>query len=122
MPTYIVLVPEHDEAAWRAASEEERQLVYDSDGAFAALLAARGGKVTGGAELANSRQARTLRHTGDDTMSVTEGPYAETVEQLSGFYLVECPDRDTLIGCLQPMVSAHGTVEVRPVVTGGGDA
>lgn len=114
MATYIVLVPD-DEAAWEAASPEDRQAVYDSDAAFVALLQARGGRVTGGAELGASAQARTLRRTGEGTVQVSDGPYAETVEQLSGFYLVECADLDTLVECLRPMALAHGTVEVRPV-------
>ena len=45
---------------------------------------------------------------------VTDGPYAETVEQLGGFYLVELPDLDAAVEAARLLPSAY-TIEVRPV-------
>ena len=46
---------------------------------------------------------------------VTQGPYAETVEQLSGFFMVTCDDYDALVEAAQVLVRAHPVVEIRPV-------
>ena len=59
------------------------------------------------------RGARTLGP-GDDRV-VTDGPYAETVEQLGGFYLVDLPDLDAAVGAARLLPSAY-TIEVRPVL------
>ena len=56
---------------------------------FARALEARGHTVTGGSELAHSREATVLRTDAEGNHTVTEGPYAETVEQLTGFYIVK---------------------------------
>ena len=48
----------------------------------------RAGKITGGAELATQRRAHVVRRGPNGTALVTDGPYAESAEQLSGFYLV----------------------------------
>ena len=44
-----------------------------------------------------------------------DGPYAETVEQLSGFYLVTCDDHDALVEAAKVLTRAHPVVEIRPV-------
>jgi hypothetical protein len=46
---------------------------------------------------------------------VTEGPFAESVEQLSGFFLVTCDDYDALVEAAEVLVRAHPVVEIRPV-------
>ena len=46
---------------------------------------------------------------------VTEGPFAETVEQLSGFFIVTCHDYDALVEAAEVLVRAHPVVEIRPV-------
>lgn len=52
----------------------------------------------------------------DGAVLVTDGPFAETHEQLAGYYLVEAPDLDRAIEIARQIPSArHGTVEVRPV-------
>ena len=43
------------------------------------------------------------------------GPYAETVEQLSGFFLVMCDDHDALVEAAQVLTRAQPVVEIRPV-------
>ncbi len=117
MPTtYAVLLP-GDEDAWAASSDEDRAAVYARHQEFAKTLADRGHRVTGGAELTHSRAARQVRRV-DGEVVVTEGPYAETVEQLTGFYVVESDDLDDLLACCGVLADAEGAVEVRAAVPG----
>ena len=53
--------------------------------------------MTGGAELTHSKHRAHVRRFASTSVTVTDGPYAETVEQLSGFYLVESDDLDDLV-------------------------
>ena len=48
-------------------------------------------------------------------MLVTEGPFAESVEQLSGFFIVTCDEYDALVEAAQVLTRAHPVVEIRPV-------
>ena len=73
----------------------------------------------GGAELVPSRETRQVRGRLDE-VSVTDGPFAETTEQLTGFYLVRTADLDDLLGLCGLLGSdeADGVpVEVRAVVS-----
>ena len=110
--TYVILLP-GDEAAWEAASEDERRAVYAAHQEFSDALEARGHKITGGLELAPSRTARTLRTAADGTMTVTDGPYAEAAEQLSGYYVVESTDLDDLVEVCRILGRGEGAIEVR---------
>jgi hypothetical protein len=113
MTQYVILLP-GDEAAWEKATEAERTAVYDKHRRFAELLHERGHTILGGAELTHSRQALVVR--GDlDAVSVSEGPYAETVEQLTGFYEVESDDLDDLLKVCG-LLADGGVVEVRATV------
>ena len=120
MTEYIVLIPDN-EARWADADAEEKQRVYGLHRECADALAARGHKVTGGAELVPSPQARTVRR--DATgLQVTQGPYAESVEQLSGFYVLESDDFDDLVQCAGILVDGDSAIEVRACVDlSGGD-
>ena len=120
MTDYIVLIPDN-EATWAEADEAERQRVYGKHQEFARALAERGHRVTAGAELAPSAQARTVRRDGDG-LRVTEGPYAESVEQLSGFYLVESDDLDDLLACVGILAEGEAGLEVRACVDSSGGA
>lgn len=115
MTEYVVIFPADNEAEWEAGSEVDHQATYDTDVEFVQLLKARGGSVTGGAGLAHSSKARTIKRGPSSTAIVTEGPFAETVEQLSGFYIVTCDDYDALVDAAQVLTRAHPVVEIRPV-------
>ena len=53
----------------------------------------------------------------DGKTNITDGPFAETKEQLGGYYLLECKDLDEAIHWAAKIPSArYGTIEVRPVV------
>ena len=116
---FLVLMAEEDHfLRWDRSTDAERQAVFDCFRAFTDAVRERG-SVLGGEALASAAEARTLRPgpgpgPGSDR-SVTEGPYAETVEQTGGFYLVELPDRDTAVE-LARLLPATYTVEVRPVI------
>jgi len=114
MTEYVVLLP-GDEAAWEATSAEGKAATYARHGEFAEALAARGHKVTGGAELTHSAQAKQVRLV-DGAVEVTDGPYAETVEQLTGFYVVESDDLDDLLEVCGILADAEGAIEVRACV------
>jgi hypothetical protein len=108
--TYAVLLP-GDEKVWADASTEERARVYGLHGEFTRLLEMRGHKLVGGAELSHSSQAKVLRGTLDQ-VTVTDGPYAETVEQLTGFYLVQTDDLEDLLN-LCGLLSEGDPIELR---------
>ena len=114
MPEYVVMFPADNEAEQETRTDAERQATFDTDFEFGQLLAARGGAVTGGAGLTHSSKARTIKR-GAERPLVTEGPFAESVEQLSGFFIVTCDDYDALVEAARGLTRAHPVVEIRPV-------
>ncbi len=115
MTDYVILFPADDEAEWQAGTEADHQVTFETDAEFRRLLEARGGAITGGAGLTHSSTARTITRGPASKALVTEGPYAETVEQLSGFFLVTCADHDALVEAAQVLVRSHPVVEIRAV-------
>jgi hypothetical protein len=74
------------------------------------------GLMQGGEALQPTSTATTVRVRNDETLS-TDGPYAETKEQLGGFYLVDCKDLDEAIETAAKIPGARdGSIEVRPVM------
>ncbi len=109
---YLVLMAEEDTwDRWNAASEADRDRMMGQLDAFAKAVVERGTMLAGEA-LQRPQEARTLRP--GDGRPVTEGPYAETVEQLGGFYLVDLADLDTAVELARLLPEAW-TVEVRPI-------
>jgi len=115
MSRYVVMFPADNETEWEAGTEADHQAVYDTDVEFSRLLEARGGAVTGGAEISHSNRARTIRRGPDGNVLVTDGPYLESAEQLSGFFFVTCEEYDALVEAAQVLARAHPVVEIRPV-------
>ena len=109
---YLVLMAA-EEGGWDTATPEERQRVMDAHDAFHKAVAERATMVAGEA-LAESAAGRTLRHV-DGQPVVTEGPYAEGVEQLGGFYLLEADSLDLVLDLCRQLPSSYA-VEVRPVI------
>ena len=112
MTEYIVLIP-GNEAEWAKADEAERARVYGKHQEFAKALAERGHQVTGGAELAESGEARTVARDAAGALKVTDGPYAETVEQLTGYYTVQTENLDDLLECVGILADGESKLEVR---------
>ncbi|MCW2882591.1 MAG: transcription initiation protein [Sphaerisporangium sp.] len=77
----------------------------------------RGGNALG--QTSTATVVRVLGARGGEVV-VSDGPYAETKEVLSGFYLLECADLDEAIAIASTIPAAwHGAVEVRPVLQMG---
>ena len=73
------------------------------------------GVLQGGERLRPTTDATTVRVSGGEVL-VSDGPFAETKEQMGGFYLVDCKDLDEAIEIASKLPAAqHGTVEVRPI-------
>jgi hypothetical protein len=113
MTSYVVLLP-GDEAAWEATPPEQKQEMYAVHAEFAKRLAERGHKQVGGAELTHSRDARVLRTDASGAQTVTQGPYAEAAEQLTGFYVIDSDNLDDLIECCKILGRGEGVIEIRP--------
>lgn len=118
MAEYVILLPGNEDQ-WEAATEERRRAEYDRHNEFAKLLEERGHRIVGGHELTHSRTARVVRG-GLDDVTVTEGPYAETVEQLTGFYVVDTDDPEGLYQVCGILAGDTG-VEIRSTVDHSGD-
>jgi hypothetical protein len=72
------------------------------------------GHWVGGASLAPSATATSVAKSGD-TVKVTDGPFAETKEQIGGFYLIEAADLDEAIRLAQLMPMDDVVFEIRPI-------
>jgi hypothetical protein len=97
---------------WDATSEEERARFFHDYNAFADAVRQRGTILAGDA-LDRPGRARTVQ-TGEER-AVTEGPFAEAVEQIGGFYLIDVPDLDTAVS-LARLLPREYLVEVRPTL------
>jgi len=114
---YMLLIHD-DEKAWGKLSEAERGKIYAEYGQFGQSVRASGNYLAG-AQLQPTTMATSVR-VRDGKRLVTDGPFAETREQLGGYYLVEAKDLDEAIGIAARIPSAKvGTIEVRPVVEMG---
>jgi hypothetical protein len=108
----LVLLAEQ-EARWAEASPEVRQEVMDAHTAFHEAVAERATMLAGEA-LAGTTEARTLRHV-DGAPLVTEGPFAETAEQLGGFYLLDAESMDVVLELCRLLPKGYA-IEARPVI------
>jgi hypothetical protein len=104
-----------DESDWNDATPEQVGAImaaYDEFGRKAEAA----GVMLGGEGLQPTSTATTVRVRDGDTLT-TDGPFAETREQLGGYYLIECKDLDEAIGWAAQIPGAQdGSVEVRPVM------
>ena len=99
------------EGAWDALSDEEKKAVY---GEYRAFSEAAGDKLVDGAETAASSAATTVR-VRDGQTSVSDGPFAETREQLGGFFVFDCDSLDEALALAKRIPGLdRGAVEVRP--------
>ena len=111
---YLLLIY-GDESGMDSASPEHMQQVLDEYWAYDDFLAKRGGRLAGEA-LRPTATATTVRNEGDQVLT-TNGPYAETKEQLGGVYLLEANDLDEAIELAAACPGAkYGTIEVRPIM------
>lgn len=97
-----------DQKKWEDVSESERNALMDECFAYDDVLRDNG-HFAGGEALQNARDAVTLRY-GNGKVSVTDGPYAETKEQLGGILVLEARDLNHAI----QLMSKHPGVRVGP--------
>ena len=118
--TYVYIIHEAD---WNSdqwlpdapkpedAAEQDPEMGFPQHKAFQAAVAALGARITGGQALQNTRHGGTVRPGGKDRLVedavYTDGPFTDTAEVITGFYLVETDDEDTArrIAALVPTTS-----------------
>jgi hypothetical protein len=104
-----------DEAARENSSPEEMQAMSQAYGELTQDMEQKGALVAG--EGLYPTQTATTVRVRDSERSVTDGPFAETKEQLGGFYVLDCKDLDEAIGWAARIPGAQqGSVEIRPVM------
>jgi hypothetical protein len=111
---YLLLIY-GNEAQMKAQTEAEQKAVLNEFTEFTNSIA-QSGHLRGGNELNVTSTAKTvcLR---DKMKLVTDGPFAETKEQLGGYYLVEAKNLDEAISIAARIPSARwGSIEVRPII------
>ena len=105
----------HDEAANAQMSEAEQAAEYEAYMAFGEE--ARRREAMAGGEALHPTTAATTVRVRDGQVLTTDGPFAETKEQLGGFYLLDCDNLDEAIELAAKIPGAAiGSVEIRPVV------
>jgi hypothetical protein len=103
-----------NEAAMQSASKQAVEQMHAAYGAYTGALQ-EAGVIRGGERLRPSSAASTVRVAGGKTQ-VLDGPYAETKEQLGGYYLIDVPDLDQALSwAARCPGAAHGVIEVRPI-------
>jgi hypothetical protein len=111
---YLLMIY-RNEAEIGAMNAAERQKVMADYGAFTQSII-QSGNFKAGDGLQPTTTATTVRVRDGKTLT-TDGPFAETREQLGGYYLVEAKDLDTALGIAARIPCAtRGSIEVRPVM------
>ena len=111
---YLLLIY-RNEADLGKMNPADRQQMMTDYGAFTQSIV-QSGHFKAGDGLQPTTTATTVR-VRDGKMLTTDGPFAETREQLGGYYLVEAKDLDTALGIAARIPGARiGSIEVRPVM------
>ena len=110
---YLLLI-HADERVWPAMSDDERRRIVEEYAAVTDAMHERGAYV-GSNRLAPTSTASTVRvRDGEDV--VTDGPFAETKEQLGGYFLIDVESLDEALEWAARLPTARrGSVEVRPI-------
>jgi hypothetical protein len=114
---YLLLLP-GPEAEWEALPDSEKELGMANHQRFHEQLAARGHRVVTAGPLEPSAQAISMRNTSRGTAQVTQGPFAETAEQIVGFYLLETEDSADLVDVVRAFAEGGDHVELRRLASG----
>ena len=110
---YLLLIY-GNEAAMQATPKADMERMLAAYGAYTEALS-KAGALTDGNRLQRSSAATTVRVSNGKT-NVLDGPYAESKEQLGGYYLIDVPDLDAALSWAARCPGAsHGTIEVRPI-------
>ena len=103
-----------DESKWVDMSETDRNSFVDQCFAYDDELREKG-HFRGGEALASARDAMTVRYV-NSKLSITDGPFAETKEQLGGIMILEAEDLNHAVQLMSkhPSIRMGGTFEIRP--------
>jgi hypothetical protein len=103
-----------NEQAMMGLSKETMEQAMSAYGAYGEALK-KAGVIAGSNRLRPTKSASTVR-VFDGKTEVLDGPYAETKEQLGGYFLIDVPDLDAALSwAARCPGAAHGAVEVRPI-------
>lgn len=103
------------EGEWANQTPEEQEVEMGAWNEYTKWLADQGW-MRGGEALVASQEATTVRVRDGRTLT-TDGPFAETKEQLGGYYLIECDNLDQAIEAATKIPSiARGSLEIRPIL------
>ncbi len=112
---YLLLIY-NNEAETAKLGEAQMGAMYKEFGAFTASIQ-QSGNYKAGQQLQAVTNATTVR-VRDGKRTVTDGPFAETREQLGGFYWIQAKDLDEALAMAERIPSARwGSIEVRPLVS-----
>lgn len=105
-----------DEKLWAKLPDSQRDKIMDEYGELVHELK-RSGRLLASAQLDQRASAVTIREKNGKPV-ILDGPFAETKEQLGGYHLIECKDRDEAISFAMriPTLAAGGSIEVRPIL------
>lgn len=110
---YLLLI-HSDEKAMQAATPEETGSILAAYGAYMKAMGDAGVN-KGGQRLRPTSTATTVR-VQNGKAQVLNGPYAETREQLGGYFIIDAPDHDSAISWAARCPGAqYGAIEVRPI-------
>lgn len=110
---YLLMIYSN-EAGMQSAGKAETEQMLAAYGAYSEAMR-KSGVVVGGQRLQASSTATTVR-VADGKTKVLNGPYAETREQLGGYFLIDVPDLDAALSWAARCPGAsHGVIEVRPI-------
>jgi hypothetical protein len=110
---YIVLIY-GNEKGWSSIPKQQIEQMYADYRQYSQELA-KAGVMRGGSELKPSTAATTVRMRGGKRQ-VTDGPFAETKEQLGGYYVIEVADLESALDWAARCPGARdGSIEVRPL-------
>jgi hypothetical protein len=111
---YLLLIYRSDAEYGRMTAEDRKKLMAEY-GAFTQSII-QSGHFKAGDGLQPTTTATTVR-VRDGKILTTDGPFAETREQLGGYYLIEAKDLDTALGIAARIPTAKmGSIEVRPIM------
>ena len=111
---YLCLIYD-DEAQWGRMTQEEAGRMMGEYGQYTADIKASG-HYLGGNALQPTSTATTVR-VRSGALTATDGPFAETKEQLGGFYLIEARDLNDAVQVASRIPAArNGSIEVRPIM------
>jgi len=110
---YLLTICE-DEKRYESLSAEQASAIMAEYDTFGQEMGSRG-VLQGGARLRPTSDATTVRVQDGDVLT-SDGPFAETKEQIGGYYLVDCKDLDEAIEVASKIPAARsGAIEVRPI-------